>query len=441
MAQHTITRRACITGAALGGMALSGTAALSAFAAEPAAADIQWDDEYDVVVMGLGAAGCNAAVAAYEEGAKVLAVEKAPEGSEPCNSKAAGQAVIATDDAEALYTYFTELMGQFGNYDEEALHALCEGAAGNWNWAVDVLGMDPDVACPTEVEALDRGHGISWVPNDDAWGLGRFGHMILWNEFPELEGSDHCYVIVVDGGFGFDAKYYNLCADALKARTDGENLTVWYGCPGKDLILDDNGAVIGCVVEKDGERLNIKANGGVCLCTGGFEANTDMLSDYTQQPYVYLQAGTTNTGDGIVMAQKAGAQLWHMSNVSGWLWAYQNPALSTCKTITTFPNGILAGSNGARFQNESLSNRHGRICIGGRWISTPMPLPTYYIVDADHIGDKMVGTFSEGNAEEIESGQIISANTVEELAEAIRAAGDAPDFGINGELSEALVVS
>ncbi len=430
-----ISRRSLLKGAALGGVAV-GTMACGTALAEPTDQAIAWDGEYDVVVMGLGAAGCNAAVAAYEEGATVLAVEKAPEGSVPCNSNAAGQNVIATDDADALYTYFSLLMGKFENWDEEALRAMCEGAAGNWDWAVDVLGMDTDIACPEQVEG-DRVGPCTWVYSEDAWGMGRAGYMPLWNEFPELEGNDHCYNILV-GAATFDSAYYNLCIDAVNSRTDGERLTVWHSCPGKDLILDSEGAVIGCVVEKDGELLNIKANGGVCLCTGGIEANQDMMSDFTQQPYVYLQAGTTNTGDGVVMAQKAGAQLWHMSNVSGWMWAFQNPALSTCSQVRTLTNGIIAGCNGARFQDESSRNRHGRINIGGRWISTPMPLPAYYIVDSAQIGTQFIASFSEGNADEIASGLVISADTVEELGEKIRAVGDAPEFNANGELAAAL---
>ncbi len=438
MAVKSMSRRSLIKGAALGGAALgvAGALNISAASADEKADTVEWDAEYDVVVLGLGAAGCNAAVAAYEEGATVLAVEKAPEGSSPCNSNAAGQEIIATDDAEALYTYLSALAGQFGNWDEEALHALCVGAAGNWNWAADVLGMDTDVACPTEIFS-DMIGPCTWTYSDNAWGMGRAGYMPLWNEYPELEGNEHCYIIIV-GPTNFDSGYYNLCLNAVATRNDGENLTVWRPAVGKDLILDDNGAVIGAVVEKDGQLFNIKANDGVCLCTGGFEADPDMMSSFTQQPYVYLQAGTTNTGDGIKMAQKAGAQLWHMSNVAGWLWAYQNPELSTCKTASPHRNGILAGCNGARFHNESLTNRHGRINIDGRWISTPMPLPSYCIVDSDQIDKKLVSTFSEGNVEEIASGLVITGDTIEELAANIRAIGDAPDFNANGELTNSL---
>lgn len=41
---------------------------------------VDWAAEYDVVVIGYGGAGASAAIAAAGEGAKVLVVEKAPEG-------------------------------------------------------------------------------------------------------------------------------------------------------------------------------------------------------------------------------------------------------------------------------------------------------------------------------------------------------------------------
>ena len=441
-----LTRRNFVKGAALGAVAAGAMSAATAWAEEAASADdVAWDGEYDVVVLGLGGAGANAAVAAYEEGAKVLVCEKAPEGQEPCNTKASGQFVIATDDAEALYGYFSQLMGSFHNWDEEALRGMCEGAAGNWEWMTGPMGGDPDVICPPEGEnpvdkfPMEAGQAASWHLVDDAWGLGRKGYIYNWNEFPEIPESAHCLCLSASGT-RFDASYYNLCMAAVNARVDDDKLTVWKGCPGKRLITDAEGTVIGCVVEKDGAELKIKANGGVCLCTGGFEANKDMISDYTQLPYTYLQAGTTNTGDGILMAQQVGAQLWHMSNVSGYMWTYQNPNLTTTKFGgASATNGIYAGLDGSRFQNEQAETRHGRIKIGGRWIITPMPLPAYLIIDSTHIADgPMTNGFSADNSEEIASGLIISGETIEELSQAIRDQGEAPDFNLNGELDKAL---
>ena len=389
-----LTRRNFLKGAAMGAVAAGAMGAATCWAEEAASADeVAWDGEYDVVVLGLGGAGANAAVAAYEEGATVLVCEKAPEGQEPCNTKASGQFVIATDDADALYSYFSQLMGSFHNWDEEALRGMCEGAAGNWEWMTGPMGGDPELICPPEGEnpvdkfPMEAAQGASWHLVDDAWGLGRKGYIYNWNEFPEIPESAHCLCLSASGT-RFDASYYNLCMAAVNARVDDEKMTVWKGCPGKRLITDAEGAVIGCVVEKDGAELKIKANGGVCLCTGGFEANKDMISDYTQIPYCYLQAGTTNTGDGNLMAQQVVSQLWHMSNVSGYMWTYQNPNLTTTKFGgASATNGIYAGLDGSRFQNELAETRHGRISIGGRWIITPMPLPAYLIIDSTHIAD------------------------------------------------------
>ena len=68
-----------------------------------------------------------------------------------------------------------------------------------------------------------------------------------------------------------------------------------------------------------------------------------------------------------------------------------------------------------------------------------MPLPAYLIIDSTHIADgPMTNGFSDDNSEEIESGLIISGETIEELSQAIRDQGEAPDFNANGELDKAL---
>ena len=52
---------------------------------------IDWDAEYDVIVVGLGAAGCSTAIEASSLGAKVLVLEKAPEGYVGGNSAICAQ--------------------------------------------------------------------------------------------------------------------------------------------------------------------------------------------------------------------------------------------------------------------------------------------------------------------------------------------------------------
>ena len=59
-----------------------------------------WDVEADVVVVGFGAAGMAASVTAHDLGAKVVILEKAPEGQEGGNTRVAGQGYLNTSSVE-----------------------------------------------------------------------------------------------------------------------------------------------------------------------------------------------------------------------------------------------------------------------------------------------------------------------------------------------------
>ena len=66
---------------------------------------VDWDAEYDVIVVGLGAAGCATAITAAQEGAKVLVLEKAPEGHAGGNSAVCMQWAGFVEDKEQAITY------------------------------------------------------------------------------------------------------------------------------------------------------------------------------------------------------------------------------------------------------------------------------------------------------------------------------------------------
>ena len=435
----SVSRRDFLKGTAAGLGAAALAAALPGVNARAEAPEIAWDDEYDVVVLGFGGAGANAAVAACEQGAKVLLAEKAPEGAEGGNTAVSGQFVMATDDADGLYDYLTTLMGKFQNWDPEAVRAYCEGCAENFNWMTGPMGGDPAIIAPTEHPSAGmEATNPDWKLADGADGsltdpykIGKTDYWYYnWAEFPEIPSSIHCLCLTATGT-RFDRGYYNLCQAAVKARP----IDVWYAAPGKKLITDAEGAVIGVIIEKDGETRRVKANGGVVLACGGFEHNQEMISSYLQMPYVHQQGGLYNDGDGIKMALGAGADLWHMSNSAGFTWTHKRPHLDTV-SLFGGPNaksGIYVGLGGDRFMDESGATRHGRIYIGGRWISTPMPLPAYLVQDADQLtaGNKLVSAFSDGYVDELATGEVLMGETLEDLAEAIRQSEggkDAPDF-------------
>ncbi|MEE9550910.1 MAG: FAD-binding protein, partial [Candidatus Binatia bacterium] len=82
------------------------------------------------------------------------------------------------------------------------------------------------------------------------------------------------------------------------------------------LITNSDGHVAGVSALKDGREIRIKARRGVVLACGGFENNSEMKLQYFElQPVYPVYLG--NTGDGILMAQKIGATLWHMWHFHG----------------------------------------------------------------------------------------------------------------------------
>ena len=78
---------------------------------------------------------------------------------------------------------------------------------------------------------------------------------------------------------------------------------------------------------------SIEARGGVVLACGGFEASADMQAQYWQEKPVLPGAYLGNTGDGIRMAQAAGADLWHMWHYHG-TYGFRHP------DADEFPYGI-----------------------------------------------------------------------------------------------------
>ena len=75
--------------------------------------DIAWDGAFDVVVVGLGAAGASAVIAAAESGASVLVVDKAPEGSEGGNSRYSSQLFASATNKDEALAYVGALAGGY----------------------------------------------------------------------------------------------------------------------------------------------------------------------------------------------------------------------------------------------------------------------------------------------------------------------------------------
>ncbi|KPU43153.1 fumarate reductase flavoprotein subunit precursor [Oxobacter pfennigii] len=355
---------------------------------------IKWDAAYDVVVVGFGGAGAVASVAAAEKGARVLLVEKAPEGQEGGNTRYAAQIVMAPKDRDKAITYFKALRGGYDNQSDKIIETIVDGSMAVRDWLT--------------------AHGAKKIVE------------FPLIEYPEAPGADGISAIVIDEQEIFTGRLWQLLRKNVTDRKD--SIDVWFEAPGKELIQDPGSKIVlGVKVEKDGKILNVRAQNGVVLATGGFENNETMVENYTQMPEAFSKGAHYNTGDGIVMAMKAGADLWHMSTLSGPDLNFKDP-----DSVTSFgysiqydghANGfnkrstIFTGSDGTRFMNEAFFPRHGHINNSGTWVSLQIPSPAYAIFDETaRLAGPIYTTWSKDSSEEIAKGWIVKADTIEELA-------------------------
>ena len=348
--------------------------------------EIVWDREFDVVIVGAGAAGNAAAVTVAKEGdgATCLLLEK---GDQPLgNSPFSAGRCLWTDDKDGFLTYLKALFGDEGTVPDDVLDAYANGVFENKDW---IMSLDP-IEDEVSIEKAP-------APSQD-WG---------YPEYPELEGSQYCHCLRVgardDGG---EVKGPKGIPSFLSDKVQHEySSTVSYetGSPVTALVQDpESKRILGVVATVDDKNTYIKANKGVIMTTGGFENDPLMLENYFRQH----NAGAVcsgNTGDGHRMCQAVGADMWHMNSCFGF-----SPSLVSLdggpSGITYNPQyGILVGQNARRFFMDwgtggsistgtygyeddlrlSYGMRHGHVNWGGEWMSLPLPSKMFFICDSE----------------------------------------------------------
>ena len=122
-------------------------------------------------------------------------------------------------------------------------------------------------------------------------------------------------------------------------------------------LLDEKGKVIGIKATKDGLSLNIKANKGVILASGGFERDQDLRDKYLPKPSnaEWSAANIHNTGDALKAALKLGADT-HQMDAGWWSTTMKVPGQEKgwlSMVDKSMPGNYTVNKNGERFSNES----------------------------------------------------------------------------------------
>jgi|TARA_B110000967_G_scaffold77588_1_gene80190 3-oxosteroid 1-dehydrogenase len=118
---------------------------------------------------------------------------------------------------------------------------------------------------------------------------------------------------------------------------------------------DGSTEVLGVSYLSQGKVFNLKTQKGVHLASGGFDHNDEMKKNFLSVPS-YGMGVKSNTGDGIKMAMKLGADLRNMNEVWGSV-VYKGEAerLGSLNAVTEkkyYASCILVNRYGNRFSNE-----------------------------------------------------------------------------------------
>lgn len=399
-----VTRRSFLEGAATGmGTAVAATGLFGAHAALAVTAETMpaWDAEADLVVVGLGAAGASCAYNAVkaDPDATVIVLEKQPEDNHHPSTEMSGGVIMYTKDPDLAAQYMQRCAGS--QVPEDVTAAWATEAAGIRDY-VREIGFD-----------------------------GEFNEYTAQGEHEEFEHCDQVGTIMLTPSLGaYDLWEYML--DSV----DQPGITIEYSTPGQRLVERFNEAgekeIIGVQADKDGTPYFVKANKAVILTCGGFEWN-EKLKKFLPADGIQFYDNPANTGDGVLMAQAVGAQLWHMNKMLGRGIAYfEDENLAFIILIKPAPY-IMVDKYGQRFVNEDLQAAlHHSVyysylqydAIKGEYPR----IPSWWIFDSNRIGSPLtisaigatgVGYYdwSADNSKEIEKGWIVKADTLEELAE------------------------
>lgn len=367
--------------------------------------------EADVVVLGHGAAGCAAAIEAHDAGVRVVLVDKMPAGLEGGNTRVSGGAWWEPSSPERAAVYLRSLCGE-RPVPEPVIRAWAEQCARNTRWMRDTVGAEVGTVPGT----LDRGIAGTVVE--------------IPPEFPELEGSDAVTGWRAVGGALGRSRLLAALAAAVAAR----DITVLLGTRAERLVQDADGTVVGVqVTDADGARRTLPAAGGVVLATGGFEGDVRMVRDYLRFPQTLTWGSPYNTGDGHKMAQKAGADLWHMDNMTS-IEGFRVPGFdSGFYARFSFRKGFLyVDGDGRRCVDELPRTGHGQARVHGAYEHVPARSLHAVFDEATRLAGPISPTaamlpvgwnvlvedyeWSWDNSVEVEKGWLHRADTLEELA-------------------------
>jgi tricarballylate dehydrogenase len=316
---------------------------------------------FDVIVVGGGNAAFCAALAAREQGARVLVLERAGIDEAGGNSRfTAGAIRFAYDGLDDLLSVVPDLSPSeiettdFGTYTKAQFYDDM-GRVTDYRCDPTLTGLLVEQSRPTLQWMREK--GIRFVPIYGRQAFKVDGRFKFWGGLT---------VEAWGGGPGL--------VDGLTAAARRHDISILYEARAVDLVMEGV-AVAGVRVRHDDAFHELPCR-CVVLAAGGFEANAEWRTRYLGPGWELAKVRGTrfNTGDGLAMALRIGASPagnWSGCHAVGWernAPEFGDLAVGDQFQKHSYPFGILVNAHGERFVDEGADFRNYTYAKYGRAI-------------------------------------------------------------------------
>lgn len=279
----------------------------------------KWDEETDVLVVGAGGAGLSAALAASENGASVILIEKQP--------FIGGNTLICGGFFNAAGTDIQKSQNISDSPELFYKQMLSSGKGKNSENLIKVLSE----------ESLDT---LTWLINHGVHFQDKV-YQIYGSIYPR------CHKPILPRGTAYIQALSEACLANHVVIKTGTELT--------KIFRSENGKVVGAEVQSEGKGKTIRTKKGMVLAAGGFSANKEMLKKYAPKLQTqYTDCAPGSTGEVLEIAKSVGAHLVNMDIVE--VVPEGTPQIGLSARIYMLVKGVaFVNSEGKRFVDERAS--------------------------------------------------------------------------------------
>ena len=354
----------------------------------------EWDETFDVVVVGSGAGGMTAALAVAAAGQSVVLVEKsryyggstalsgggiwAPNnptllrrglGDDPGDVRKYLHAIVGDRvPANRIDTYVAAAPLALEFLEKQSQHLRFFWCRGYSDYHPEEPGGRPNgrsiEAKPFDKRKLSE-YEATLLPS------GLLGPAGLWftaTDFHDLNQVTRTWL----GRKMFLKAAWRVASNVVRRRrmaTGGQSLVarlrrvladkgieLRLSSPVTELVTDDDGRVAGVVIggSDEGQR-RLQARLGVVLASGGFDHDAEMRGKFLDGvDHDWSMGAPTNTGDGIRLGGDLGAGT-DLLDDAWWMPAIEQPKgrLFPLVSERSMPGSLIVNQAGNRFTNES----------------------------------------------------------------------------------------